>query len=223
MTFSAIDSDTKERYTAKTLLALSERMSAVKERLISPITLQPVRPVKQYLRKGANVRAHFRHIAPDTTWPEDIIFDKEYGTIHGNKKYVGNESQAHLNGKLLIATKAHEIFGSLKQERAIFEHRIAIPGKGKYRIIDVAFVMEDGDIIANEIQISPIMPDELSERTNDYKNAGVVDVMWWFGPKANTQPNRDRHLELTDYSPGAIRTVVKEKLQTIEMDFDDDV
>lgn len=222
MTFSAIDGDTKQRYTVKQLSGLGNSKLDVTQRLICPISFKPVRPVRQYLRQGSNVRAHFRHIASGIEWPEDVIFDDEYGIIRANKKYIGNESQAHLNGKLLIAAKAHEIFTALDPKKAVFERRIEIPGTDKYRIIDVAFEMDNGDIIANEIQISRITPDELTERTNDYREAGVVDVMWWFGPKASTQENKERHLELTDYSPGTIRTVVKERLKTIDMNFEDD-
>ena len=154
MTFSAIDSKTQQRYTVKQLSRLGNSKPEVIQRLVSPITLKPVRSVKQYLRKGANIRAHFRHTASNVEWPEDIIFDDEYGTIRRSRKYVGTESQAHLNGKLLIAAKAHEIFDALQPDKAMFEHRIEIPGTNKYRIIDVAFVMDNGDIIANEIQIS---------------------------------------------------------------------
>ena len=222
MTFSAIDSETQQRYTVKQLSGLGDSKTEIIQRLVSPITLKPVRSVKQYLRQGANIRAHFRHTASDVEWPENIIFDDEYGTIRRSRKYVGTESQAHLNGKLLIAAKGHEIFNALQPDKAVFEHRIEIPGTNKYRIIDVAFVMDNGDIIANEIQISPITPQELTERTNDYREAGIVDVMWWFGPKASTPENKAKHLELTDYSPGTIRTVVKEKLKTIEMNFEDD-
>lgn len=224
MTFSAIDPKTKQRYTVKQLHELNGNIKQdVTQRLVSPITLQTVRAVRQYLRQGSNVRAHFRHTATDIEWPENVIFDNEYGIIRRKKQYVGTESQAHLNGKLLIAAKAYEIFTALQPQNAVFEHRIEIPGTDKYRIIDVAFVMDNGDIIANEIQISPITPDDLAERTNDYREAGVADVMWWFGEKAGTPANRERHLELTDYSPGTIRTVLKEKLKTIEMSFEDDV
>lgn len=222
MTFSAIDKDTNQRYTSKTLLDLGDSMASVQERLISPITLEPVRPVVQHLRRGKTVRAHFRHIAAGVLWPEDVFFDDEYGRIKEDVKYVGSESQAHLNGKLLVATKAHEIFSALKQNRAEYEKRIEIPGTGRYRIIDVAFVMKHGDIVANEIQISPITPDELTERTNDYRQAGISEVMWWFGEKADTPANRKRHMELTDYSAGTVRTVVREEIKTIRMNLDDD-
>ena len=34
--------------------------------------------------------------------------------------------------------------------------------------------------------------------------------------------NRARHIELTDYSPGTIRTVTREEFKTIRMNLDDD-
>ena len=222
MTFSAIDSETNDRYTSKTLLALGDSMGAVQQRLVSPITLEPVRPVVQHLRRGRNVRAHFRHIAHNVAWPEDVFFDNEYGQIRNGAESIGTESQAHLNGKLLVATKAHEIFKVLKPERAEYEKRIEIPGTGRYRIIDVAFNMKHDDIVANEIQISPITPDELTQRTNDYRDAGIIEVMWWLGEQADTKANRARHIELTDYSPGTIRTVTREEYKTIRMNLDDD-
>jgi len=81
MTFSAIDSETQHRYTVEQLSGLGDSKLDVTQRLICPISLKQVRPVRQYLRQGANVRAHFRHMGSDIEWPEDVIFDNEYGAL----------------------------------------------------------------------------------------------------------------------------------------------
>jgi len=58
------------------------------------------------------------------------------------------------------------------------------------RRADVYVRLPDGGVEVHEMQLAPITPDELKERTNDYFSAGVNDVHWWLGGNADNDRNR---------------------------------
>lgn len=58
------------------------------------------------------------------------------------------------------------------------------------RRADVYVRLPDGGIEVHEMQLAPISPDELKQRTDDYFSAGVNDVHWYLGGKANNDSNK---------------------------------
>ena len=161
------------------------------ERLECPITGGEVTYVSRHTRMGNEVTAHFRVIG-NHEWPSDVIPDNEYQA----SKSSGGESTDHMAGKLWVIRNASRIADGCQENNAQPEKRIYIKNKGKYRIADVAFVNEStGIIFVHEVQFSPISVDELEERTQDYFDAGVHDVQWYFGPKFKGSKCFDWHRE----------------------------
>lgn len=162
--------------------------------LVDPLTGKPVFPRRAHLRNGARVQAHFVSTAIlASDWPADLLPDIEYARIQGSK-LTCNERLEHILGKLFIVQHTHEIQDPYcKPHRAEYEKIILLP-TGKRRIIDVAFTLPSGDIIAHEMQLSRIDPDELEERSEDYRSVGI-DVTWWFGLQAKTDKNIEWYRE----------------------------
>jgi len=193
MTICAVNPDTGERF-------LSSRMSDPRgeikdwQSLVDPITFSPVLPVTRHFRKAGIVRAHFR-VERSAQWPSDVIADSEYINRAGG---VG-ESMEHLVTKEKILSYAPEIDPALIPAIGTTELRIAIPGKGKYRIADVAFDLGYTKFVF-EVQYSPITTNELTERTDDYFKAGC-EVQWVFGPKNQSTELEQWHESFIGFSP----------------------
>lgn len=75
-----------------------------------------------------------------------------------------------------------------------------IPHKGKYRIADLVFDLENGESVVCEIQLSKISMEDLEERTDDYHSIGH-SVIWWFGKNAKRPENVDWHREYLGFNP----------------------
>lgn len=58
------------------------------------------------------------------------------------------------------------------------------------RRADVYVQLPDGGVEVHEMQLSPITPEELKKRTDDYFSVGVNDVHWWLGGNADNDRNR---------------------------------
>ncbi|MEO8610104.1 MAG: competence protein CoiA family protein [Chloroflexota bacterium] len=126
-------------------------------------------------RHGDMVRAHFYH-ARDC-----------------NARYDAHpESPEHLWAKNYLAQHLRQEYQLLQVEQPIveFEVPIEMPWRAKGRQADVLVTWPLGWRVAHEIQLSPITPDELEERTHDYGQA-AIDVVWYLGKRANTDINRD--------------------------------
>jgi len=100
------------------------------------------------------------------------------------------ESYEHLFFKKLLAEK----LGSEFQEYLGIPPRLEYPIREVKRVADIVFEFPNGWLIAHEIQLSSITIEDLEDRTNDYRNAGV-DVVWWLGKSANTRTNRQWVIE----------------------------
>lgn len=100
--------------------------------------------------------------------------------------YVSHpESYEHLFFKELIARRLGEEFEEYLNVKPFLEY----PVPEVRRIADIVFEFPNGWLVAHEIQLATITIDELENRTNDYRNAGI-DVIWWLGKSANTESNR---------------------------------
>lgn len=195
MGFVAIDAATKER------ICLGEYKEYDYEDLLSrdlrcPITGGRMIPVAPYRRGpgGSFVRGHFRSQDGDD-WPDHLIYDPEYFFSES----VG-ESEFHMLGKLWIQAEAQNHFKYCLPEQAVMEKQIRIEGRNKLRIIDVAFSLAHGRIMAHEMQLAAITPKDLSQRIKDYFRAGV-DCQWWLGLEAKTNENTNIHRELVGRPP----------------------
>jgi competence CoiA-like predicted nuclease len=139
------------------------RLEINKEDLMCPFCHQDMLIVQ-----GVYMIPHFRHKAECTS-----DYDRH------------PESIEHLIGKKLVADMVKRSLQEFTSAECLFEY----PVKEIKRIIDVAFVFPMGWIIAHEIQLSPITPEILDQRTNDYFRAGI-NVYWWFGKGADNDRNK---------------------------------
>jgi competence protein CoiA len=130
------------------------------------------------VRHGLNTRAHFAHKAKCTSDMQSHP-----------------ESEEHLAGKEFIANYVRQAVAHFRQTRVEYEY----PVPDARRIIDVAFIFENGWVVAHEIQLASITARELEERSNDYLRAGV-DVIWWLGKSADTPANRQWCMDRQGYS-----------------------
>lgn len=129
------------------------------------------------IKHGFIIRAHFAHKAECD------------GPLKSHP-----ESPEHIAGKELVADCVKREFAEYSTARVEFEW----PLPEVARIADVAFLFPSGWIVAHEVQLASITPQELKERTEDYLRAGV-DVVWWLGKSADTQANREWCLSYFGY------------------------
>ena len=95
------------------------------------------------------------------------------------------ESYEHLFFKRHLASN----IGGEFQEYLGVKPQLEYPIHEVKRIADIVFEFPSGWLVAHEIQLSYITIEELEDRTNDYRNAGV-DIIWWLGNRADTETNR---------------------------------
>lgn len=174
-------------------------LAQIGEELICPITQSKVFYRTNHFRKGRPVQSHFVSTYADSYSNTDVILDPEYFKQKQGFFYPG-ESAEHLDGKEYVSRQVKEVWPEYSDAKIELEYLVKIPRKNKRRIIDVAFVLPFGFIVAHEVQLCSITPDELLERTEDYRCAGI-DVVWWLGKSANTQPNRDWYYEYFSEHP----------------------
>lgn len=90
----------------------------------------------------------------------------------------GGESQEHLTAKQEMISRLRR--SPYYQDAHIEPERIMRAGAIK-RIADVYVEFPDGSVEVHDAQLSKITIAELAERTNDYRNLGATNVVWWFG------------------------------------------
>lgn len=170
-----------------------EFLDLKEKQLVDPIYYQEVYPRRGHERtyNGQQffVRSHFvsKSVNVLTEPPEDVIFDPEYiYKRKGNPYYTVGESEEHIQGKEFIAEFIkNEVYPELEGRKIVYEYRLWIPSKNKYRIIDVAMLFPFGGLIAFECQLSQISFNDFEERYYDYQSTGT-DSYWFFGSKAYT-------------------------------------
>ena len=125
-----------------------------------------------FIRGSEKVTYHFAHYPRDPKGPVQCS-DREKETPEHLL------AKGHLADVLIQKLSTHV---DVKVEEEFWLSEIQ-------RKADVLVIFPMGWRIAHEIQLSPISIDELEKRTNDYLSAGI-DVVWWFGNKADTETNR---------------------------------
>lgn len=127
----------------------------------------------QHTRRGYAVRAHFYH-ARDC--------DPQYD--------AHPESPEHLWGKIHLAEELRKEYGEYSNPVVELEVPIPMSWRKRGRQADILVTWPLGWRVAHEIQLAPITPEELKERTNDYLRAGI-DVIWYLGKSADTTANEN--------------------------------
>jgi competence protein CoiA len=95
------------------------------------------------------------------------------------------ESPEHLEAKAFLAAHLKEEFP--EYFGATIEYEVPFPEI--MRRADLLVTFPTGWKQVHEIQLSPITPQELQERSEDYARI-EMDVVWWLGKRANTPVNR---------------------------------
>jgi competence CoiA-like predicted nuclease len=95
------------------------------------------------------------------------------------------EGNEHMCAKQAIAEKLATLRG-YEGTRILKEFWLA----DVERRADICVIYPDGNTEVHEIQLAKTTIDSLEERTNDYRRAGVGDIIWWFGGQADNQNNR---------------------------------
>lgn len=138
----------------------------------------PFSGVEMYPRQRSGYVLHFVRKGV-----KEIPFDFHPESVQHSvgKELLYREVWRHIN-------KADSKFANCSAE---IEYPVSIEGREKGRIADV-MILDGGNkpIFAIEIQLSPITPEELEQRTLDYESQ-EIDVIWYFGDKAATEVNRN--------------------------------
>jgi competence protein CoiA len=96
------------------------------------------------------------------------------------------ESPEHESGKTKIAQYLRNRYAKTGE---VVDIEVILPLAN--RRADIMVTGSNGQWrTAHEVQLSPITPAELEERTTDYAKEGV-EIVWWLGGKANTDENRN--------------------------------
>lgn len=127
----------------------------------------------EHYRRGFKVNAHFAH-------HRDC-----------NSQYDAHpESAEHRWAKLYLREQLRQFYSKWSTSLDIqLEVPIAMDWRARGRIADVLVSWPLGWREAHEIQLAPITIENLKDRTNDYRRAGI-DVIWWLGKSADNYPNR---------------------------------
>lgn len=136
------------------------RSTFVKDEIVCPLCGEPM-----YVADGLIRSAYFSHYADCSS---DYKVKPESAEHRFFKAYLGKMLQEHMN----------------EYSNATLTFEYPIPEKK--RIADVAFEFASGWVVAHEIQLSSITVEEISERTSDYREAGI-DIHWWLGGSGNSE------------------------------------
>jgi competence CoiA-like predicted nuclease len=95
------------------------------------------------------------------------------------------ETVRHLMGKAVIARRLLTFptySGAVVREEVWFE--------SVRRRADLVAQFSEGSFDIHEVQLAGITIKDLEERTNDYRDAGASEVIWWFAANADKPENR---------------------------------
>lgn len=155
------------------------------DQLRSPISGAVVFPVRAYTRSDRSgvTSAHFRHQqkVTDIQWPAGLEPDSEYG----RDGFLVAESAAHLEAKRFIAEQLEAEVKDIPGAQVLLEHRVAV-GNGRWRIADVALLIDGQLREVHEAQISLLNPDTITARTDDYASLKAATYWWLAGTAADS-------------------------------------
>ncbi|MEZ4865329.1 MAG: competence protein CoiA family protein [Caldilineaceae bacterium] len=158
MPFVAIHSESRRRVDVTSLA--NPRNDAPKGEYECPLCNG-----RMFLRVGYIKAAHFAHFAGECV--TDIA--------------THPESHEHLYAKRRIAEY-------LRRQPDTESVELEVIIESALRRADIMLTTTNGCRVAHEVQLSPITPQELEARTNDYAAQGI-DTFWWLGEKADTDVN----------------------------------
>ena len=178
-----------------------------KHEFVCPITRLDVSFIKSHERlkkEKTFVRAHFRHRAKLAEIPDHFLWDGDLFKEKEGRYYV-NESIEHQIGKQAIKKMCENTYPQLNPNTKPYieyEYVIKLPS-GKWRIADVAVIYPMGVIDVHEVQLCKITPDQLEERSYDYRTQGI-NSYWHFGGSANTNENIEWYFESNGRMPNIL-------------------
>ncbi len=140
---------------------------------VCPLCASPLIVRGQHYRQGGIVHSHFAH-------QSDCV--SEYD--------AHPESPEHLLGKIFLRERLHGFYDHYATVQIELEVPAPMEWRDKGRIADIMVTWPMGWREVHEVQLAPITPKVLEERTYDYQRAGL-DVTWWLGKRADTQINRE--------------------------------
>lgn len=191
MSYTAIHKDTGESFFAPNIPNLKQwfHKNELKDKLIHPLTHQPVLPRSEHIRHSTKteVVSHF-YTAGEGIIRDDIEYDPDYMIQDKSGGYRYNESMNHIRGKLWLWSELKSAY-KLLDVSIQMEYRIPITRTGKWRVIDVAVLWRYGGIEAYEIQNSSISVELFKQRCDDYTSEGI-NSEWYFYEKAVTNEIR---------------------------------
>ena len=167
MPFIARDKTTGERID---ITECSNPRSA----LVAANMVCPVCESEMIIRAGSIIQAHFAHKPGRDDCP--------YAA------YSAGESPAHRTAKLIVRGALSDWFKEYIDAKGNLEVYIPDVMHARNRIADILFSFPNGWRVVHEIQLAPIAPAELQDRSDDYMSAGI-DCFWWFGKRAATAEN----------------------------------
>lgn len=142
--------------------------------LVSANMVCPVCEQGMIIKAGSIIQSHFAHKPGRDDCP--------YAA------YSAGESPAHRAAKLIVRDALSDWFKEYIDAEGSLEVYIPDVMHARNRIADILFSFPNGWRVAHEIQLAPITPAELQERSDDYMSAGI-DCFWWFGGRAATDEN----------------------------------
>ena len=174
-------------------------------KFVCPITKADVFYVRSYHRQNdIFVNAHFKSKKREREEvPSYVLWDGDLFEEKSNKIYC-NESIRHQEGKREVKKYCEEMFASYNSQIE-YEYVVKLP-TGKWRIIDVAVIHPNGIIDAHEVQLCRITPDQLEERSHDYRTQNI-NSYWYFGGNANTSENIEWYFESFGRMPAKLNFV----------------
>lgn len=177
MPFIALEKNTNKRIDITQVK--NPRLTLKNQDCICQLCGEPLIVRSEFMRSGYLVQAHFYH----------------YQGACKSKYEVHPESPEHLRCKELVAQALRAQFAEFSD--ATIEFEVVVPEAN--RVADILITFPMGWRVAHEIQLSPISPDKLEERTNAYNSTGI-DVYWWLGKSADNAANRAWCTERYGYS-----------------------
>ena len=164
MSLVAIRQDTGERFDA----TVWDRDYLRHTRATKKFTCQ-LCGSEMILKPGNVVVPHFSHKAGECT--------TEYN--------YHPQSAEHYTAKLFISDRLYEFYGKI--EGVNIEKEVRLPEA--MRVADVMITFPTGEREAHEAQLARLSTDDLQTRSEAYLAAGI-QVVWYFGERANTNENR---------------------------------
>ena len=134
---------------------------------------------KMHIREPHVYRPHFAHM-PST---KECSMYEEW---HVDKRHYESREHAEAVEKV-IKTLISQHKSYYANADIDVEYSIPMDYRPKGRVADIFVKLYTGDTIIHEVQLARITQNEIQQRTKDYEQAEVSQVIWWLGENAATE------------------------------------